>query len=129
MAENFIWNTTTEFFYLKLLCSFAIISQIRETRQSDKSPVERNTQQRRIEVRYMAFVFHLHQESKALKTDGLLIKNISYLPWFLHWLAWKKCFKPFCRLPSVTTACIWNIYSASKICGSHYDCPLTDCNE
>ncbi|CAH3178314.1 unnamed protein product, partial [Porites lobata] len=38
----------------------------KETRQSDKSPVERNTQQRKIEVRYIAFVFHLHQESKAL---------------------------------------------------------------
>ncbi|CAH3197198.1 unnamed protein product, partial [Porites evermanni] len=43
-----------------------LVQKIKETRQSDKSPVERNTQQRRIEVRYMAFVFHLHQESKAL---------------------------------------------------------------
>ena len=34
--------------------------------QSDKSPVERNTEQRKIEVRYMAFVFHLHHETKAL---------------------------------------------------------------
>ena len=41
---------------------------------------------REIEVRYMALVFQLHQESKALynenlrkdniKTDGLLIKNV-----------------------------------------------------
>ena len=47
---------------------------------------------REIEVRYMALVFQLHQESKALynenlrkdniKTDGLLIKNVSHLPWF-----------------------------------------------
>ena len=42
------------------------MSEIEETRQSDKSPVERNTQQRKIEVRYMVFVFHLDQESKAL---------------------------------------------------------------
>ena len=45
-------------FYPKLLYSFTIISQIKETRQSDKSPVERNTQERKILVRYMAFVFH-----------------------------------------------------------------------
>ena len=45
---------------------------------------------REIEVIYMALVFQLHQESKALynenlrkdniKTDGLLIKNVSHLP-------------------------------------------------
>ena len=55
----------TEFF-ISNYYPFTIISQIKETRQSDKSPVERNTQQRKIEVRYMAFVFHLPQESKAL---------------------------------------------------------------
>ena len=55
-------------FYLKFLYFFTIISQIKEARQSDKSPVgkKKSTQQRKIEVRYMAFVFHLHQESKAL---------------------------------------------------------------
>ena len=120
--------------------SFTIISQIKETSKviSLQWNETHNRGRLKLDTWRLSFTYINNQKHSRMKIFAKITSRQmgSWSRTFLTYhdictgLRERSVLNYFARrLPSVTTACIWNIYSASKICGSHYDCPLTDCNE